>query len=106
MPQVHSLFASPVISQIVEDLDTEQIKKDKIITFGPDKISSQLETSKIFMKNIWITGASTGIGRTLALKLASKGFSIAASARSIKNLKKFKNHIKLLIHHVMLVKIG
>ena len=40
---------------------------------------------------IWITGASTGIGRTLALKLASKGFSIAASARSIKNLKKLEN---------------
>ena len=30
---------------------------------------------------IWITGASTGIGRTLALKFATKGFSIDASAR-------------------------
>ena len=38
---------------------------------------------------IWITGASTGIGKALALKLASEGFKIAVSARSIKNLKKF-----------------
>ena len=30
----------------------DQLKKEKIISFGPDKISSQLETSKIFMKNI------------------------------------------------------
>ena len=30
----------------------DQLKKGKIIAFGPDKISSQLETSKIFMKNI------------------------------------------------------
>ena len=30
----------------------DQLKKEKIIAFGPDKISSQLETSKIFMKNI------------------------------------------------------
>ncbi|SVA01287.1 uncharacterized protein METZ01_LOCUS54141 [marine metagenome] len=30
----------------------DELKKEKIVTFGPDKISSQLETSKIFMKNI------------------------------------------------------
>ena len=30
MPEVHSLFASPIISDIVDDLDTEKIKKDKI----------------------------------------------------------------------------
>ena len=30
----------------------DQLKKEKIIAFGPDKISSQLETSKVFMKNI------------------------------------------------------
>ena len=38
-------------------------------------------------KCIWITGASTGIGKALALKLAGEVFTIAASARSIKNLK-------------------
>ena len=30
MAEVHSLFASPVIADVVDDLDTEQIKKDKI----------------------------------------------------------------------------
>ena len=47
-------------------------------------------------KCIWITGASTGIGRSLALYLAGKGFIVAASARSVKNLKKLKEDSKLL----------
>ena len=33
------------------------------------------------MKTIWITGASSGIGRALALKFAKKGWQVAASAR-------------------------
>lgn len=33
-------------------------------------------------KTAWITGASTGIGRELALRLAGKGVGVAASARS------------------------
>ena len=45
---------------------------------------------------IWITGASTGIGRMLVKKLASKGFTIAASARSLKNLNKLRNESKNL----------
>ena len=47
-------------------------------------------------KCIWITGASTGIGKALALKLASEGFNVAVSARSIKNLKKLKKESKSL----------
>ena len=33
------------------------------------------------MKKIWITGASSGIGRALALKFAQEGWQVAASAR-------------------------
>ena len=32
-------------------------------------------------KTIWITGASTGIGKALAIKFASKGWNVAVSAR-------------------------
>ena len=32
-------------------------------------------------KKIWITGASSGIGRSLALKFAKEGWQVAASAR-------------------------
>jgi short-subunit dehydrogenase len=35
----------------------------------------------------WITGASTGIGRALALELARHGTVVAASARNVENLK-------------------
>ena len=33
------------------------------------------------MKKIWITGASSGIGKALALKFANEGWQVAASAR-------------------------
>ena len=32
-------------------------------------------------KTIWITGASTGIGKALALKFAKNGWNVAISAR-------------------------
>jgi short-subunit dehydrogenase len=35
---------------------------------------------------VWITGASTGIGREVALKLARRGVKVAASARSVEAL--------------------
>jgi hypothetical protein len=38
-------------------------------------------------KTAWITGASSGIGRALALALARRGVMVAASARSRKNLE-------------------
>jgi NAD(P)-dependent dehydrogenase (short-subunit alcohol dehydrogenase family) len=33
------------------------------------------------MKNIWITGATSGIGKALAIRFAQKGWQVAASAR-------------------------
>lgn len=36
---------------------------------------------------VWITGASTGMGRALALKLAGKGYHVVASARSVDELE-------------------
>ena len=43
------------------------------------------------MKNIWITGASSGIGRALALKFAEKGWQVAASARREDLLNEISN---------------
>ena len=33
------------------------------------------------MKKIWITGASSGIGKALAIKFSNEGWQVAASAR-------------------------
>lgn len=38
-------------------------------------------------RTAWVTGASTGIGRELAVQLASKGVNVAASARSAEKLE-------------------
>jgi len=38
-------------------------------------------------KTIWITGASTGIGKSLAIKFAKNGWNVAASARREQLLK-------------------
>ena len=35
---------------------------------------------------VWITGASSGIGRELALRFAGLGCTVAASARSVEKL--------------------
>ena len=42
-------------------------------------------------KIIWITGASTGIGKALALKFANNGWNVAASARREELLKDLNN---------------
>ena len=42
-------------------------------------------------KNVWITGASSGIGKALAVKFASEGWQVAASARRENLLKDLRN---------------
>ena len=47
-------------------------------------------------KNIWITGASSGIGKALAKKFAREGWQVAASARRenlLKEISKSQNNI-------------
>ena len=45
-------------------------------------------------KVIWITGASSGIGRSLALKFAKEGWIVAASARRENLLQKLHSENK------------
>ena len=42
-------------------------------------------------KKIWITGASSGIGRSLAIKFANEGWKVAASARRENLLNELSN---------------
>ena len=42
-------------------------------------------------KTIWITGGSTGIGKALAIKFASKGWNVAVSARRVELLNELSN---------------
>ena len=42
-------------------------------------------------KTIWITGGSTGIGKALAIKFASKGWNVAISARRAELLNVLSN---------------
>ena len=42
-------------------------------------------------KTIWITGGSTGIGKALAIKFASRGWNVAVSARRAELLNELSN---------------
>lgn len=45
------------------------------------------------MKTFWITGASSGIGEALALRLASEGNRLILSARNVSKLNEIKNNM-------------
>jgi NAD(P)-dependent dehydrogenase (short-subunit alcohol dehydrogenase family) len=51
-------------------------------------------TQAVPWKVVWITGASTGIGREMALQLAARGVTVAASARSGEKLASLGANIK------------
>ena len=44
-----------------------------------------------FMRKIWITGASSGIGKALAIRFANEGWKVAASARRENLLKELSD---------------
>ena len=43
------------------------------------------------MRKIWITGASSGIGKALAIKFANEGWKVAASASRENLLNEFSD---------------
>ena len=43
------------------------------------------------MNKIWITGASSGIGKALAIKFANEGWKVAVSARRENLLKELSD---------------
>ena len=53
----------------------------------------------------WITGASTGIGRALALRLAAEGCTVAASARSADALKSLEEEAETLAGRIVAVSL-
>lgn len=44
-------------------------------------------------KIVWITGASSGIGRAAAIEFSNNGFHVFASSRKLANLESLKNEI-------------
>ncbi len=44
-------------------------------------------------KIVWITGASSGIGKSIAIKFAQNGIRVAAAARRLDLLEKIKNEL-------------
>jgi NAD(P)-dependent dehydrogenase (short-subunit alcohol dehydrogenase family) len=48
-------------------------------------------TARPFVQRIWLTGATSGIGRALALRLLDQGHRVALSARSHEDLVKLAN---------------
>ena len=49
-------------------------------------------------KVIWITGASTGIGKAIAIKFSKNGWNVAISARRLELLEEISKKIKIFFH--------
>lgn len=53
-------------------------------------------TSKLPWKTAWVTGASSGLGRAIAVRLAEGGCRVAASARSLPKLEELSVHAEAI----------
>jgi short-subunit dehydrogenase len=52
------------------------------------------QSSSLKGRTVWITGASTGIGRALAIELARRGSILAISARTLETLQETSSQIE------------
>ena len=59
----------------------------------PHSQANSQNTTDLPWKIVWITGASTGIGREVALQLAKRGVQVAVSARSAEKLQDMGENI-------------
>ncbi len=57
-------------------------------------------------KTVWITGASSGIGKELAMQLAAKGANIILSARSVDKLEQLKAQLPAGEHKVIAIDLS
>ena len=49
-------------------------------------------------KVIWITGASSGIGKALAIEMAGKGYDLGIVGRRIKRLNELKDKLNVKVY--------
>ena len=54
-------------------------------------------------KTVWITGASSGIGKELAVQLANLGARIVLSARNIDKLNDVKSALWFILGNTLLI---
>ena len=62
-----------------------------------------MTTEKAPFPVAWITGASSGIGRALSLRLAAEGCTVAASARGIDDLKRLEAEAESLSGRIVAI---
>ena len=59
------------------------------------------KTEPVMSKVVWVTGASKGIGQSLAIELAAQGWLVAATSRSVSDLKSLKIISKKLLGQII-----